>query len=421
MRFETFVALRYLRGKRKSRFISLITLISVGGVSVGVIALIVVLSVMTGFDQELTKSIMGNQSELTVENIDGSVLDDPEQTIREIRALCPEVIAAAPITQSEAIMQTKHGDREVYTGGFVFGVDPVREPQVTQIQENLSRDRKRTHSVGRLPGDKEIILGYQLADKLGVGIDDEVKVFTPRQIVAPMGLREGRGIWLTVSGIFEAQDSRIDGFQAYVDLATSALITGRPGKSLVHFKLKDPYKAAVISEQIERALPYNAISWYESQEGFLMALKQEKLAMFIILVFIILVAAFNIMSTLIMLVMEKRHDIGILRTIGVSGGSILQTFIIEGFLIGFSGTILGVVLGVILAQNINPVAAGIARLFDIDLFNSQYYLFDAIPTAIVPWDVFWITFSTVVLTFVSTLYPAWSASRIDPVEALRNE
>lgn len=421
MRFETFVALRYLRGKRKSRFISLITLISVGGVSIGVIALIVVLSVMTGFDKALTKDIKGNNSDLVVENLHGGAFDDFEQVIHDVRALCPEVVAAAPLTQFESILRTKHGDREEYTGGFVAGIDPEREPQVTQILENLSTERKRTHGAGKLPGEKEILLGYRLADKLGVGIGDEVQVFTPRQTVAPMGMREGRGVWLTVCGLSEAQNFQIDMFQANVDLATAAMITGNRGVCQVHFKLTDSDQAAVIAERIDQNLPYNAISWFESQQGFLGALKQEKLAMFIILVFIIMVAAFNIMSTLIMLVMEKRQDIGILRTIGVSGGSILQTFIIEGFLIGFCGTVLGVILGVILAYNINPVAEFLAYLFNIDLFNSEYYYFDAIPVAVVPFDVFWITFSTVVLTFVSTLYPAWSASRIDPVEALRNE
>ena len=199
------------------------------------------------------------------------------------------------------------------------------------------------------------------------------------------------------------------------------LLTGEQGVELVHCKLTDPFLADAVGKRITDTLGYKTTTWYESQASFFAALKQEKFLMFIILAFIVLVAAFNITSTLIMVVMEKKRDIGILRTIGVSRPSILLTFILEGLFIGLSGTFVGVTSGTLLAYNLNPVAEFIAGLFGVNLFDSQIYYFDRIPVAIIPWDIAWITISAVILTFVSTLYPAWSAARLDPVEALRYE
>ena len=189
----------------------------------------------------------------------------------------------------------------------------------------------------------------------------------------------------------------------------------------IHCKLKDPFLAEAVRDQIQQQLSYRAMTWYESQEGYFNALKQEKVMMFVILVFIVLVAAFNITSTLIMMVMEKRRDIGILRTVGVSGGQVLRLFVMEGLFIGACGTLLGLVCGTALAYNLTPVAEFVARQFGVELFNSQVYLFDHVPVKVIPWDITWVTVSAVLLTFISTLYPAWSASRLDPVDALRYE
>jgi lipoprotein-releasing system permease protein len=419
MRFETFVALRYLRGKRKSRFVGLITLISVAGVSVGVIALIVVMSVMTGFDNALRATIIGNRAHLTVER-PGAAMSDINAEIQKIKEAAPEVVAAGPITQVEALIRNAEGRQNV-SGGFVVGIDPELEQSVTKLSDNLTRTEGRDFGEGNLPGKKEIVLGYRLAMNIGARIGSEVSVMTMRQFTTSPLMTGSRGVFLTVSGISQAKMSDFDTYYAFVNLDTASMLSGRPGADAIHCKLTDPFLAEAVARRLEVKLGVAATTWYESQQAYFAALEQEKVAMFIILVFIVLVAAFNITSTLIMVVMEKRQDIGILRTLGVSSRSILLIFITEGLSIGVGGTILGVVAGTLLAQQLNPVAKFIAWMLNVDLFNSQIYYFDRIPVAVVPFDIGVITVSAIVLTFVSTLYPAWSAARLDPIEALRYE
>jgi lipoprotein-releasing system permease protein len=421
MRFEAYVALRYLRGKRRSRFVSLITIISVAGVSVGVIALIVVMSVMTGFDNALTETIIGNRAHLTVEEYGHAGIGNPERLTQQIEGLCPEIVASGPVIQIEALLKNKTARGGYATGAFVVGVDPERETAVTLLAENLTNEGGRTFGSGRLPGFKEIVLGYRLAIRLGVSVGSEIAVITDRPSVSPFGAFNIRPVYVTVSGISQAKMYEYDMGYGFVDIATAQTLTGRKGVDAIHCKLTDPFNAEAVGDRISTELGLQTTTWHESQAVFFEALKQEKFAMFIILAFIILVAAFNITSTLIMVVMEKRRDIGILRTLGASSWSILWLFVLEGLFIGLTGTLIGVAAGTVLAYHINPVAERIAGLFGIDLFNSQIYYFDRIPTAVVPWDILWITVSAVILTFLSTLYPATSACRLDPVEALRYE
>ncbi len=428
MWFEGFVALRYLRGKRKNRFISLITIISIAGVAVGVIALIVVLSVMTGFQTALRETIIGNRAHISIIRGTGLTFDEDYRTVMgRIQEAAPEILASGPFIQIESMIESvtgRNSDRAT-NGAYIIGVDPALESGVTQLAQNLTLTEGRTYGAGALPGNKEIVLGYILASNLGVGIGDKVMVYTLREKSRPNPYSGDAGkmqrVLLTVSGISQAKMSEFDTLFAWVDIDTAQMLTGREGVDGVHVRLADPFQAEGVARRVETALGYRSITWFENQINFFSALRQEKLAMFIILVFIVLVAAFNISSTLMMMVMEKERDIGILRTIGVSGGTVLRLFVVEGLIIGLTGTFFGVLLGTILAYNINPVAEFLAWALNVDLFNSQIYYFDRIPSQVVPSDVLRITLSAIVLSFISTIYPAWSASRLNPVDALRYE
>jgi len=417
MRFEAFVAARYLRGKRKNRFVSLITIISMAGVCVGVMTLIVVISVMTGFGEALRETIIGNRAHMRVYAQGGQNIHNWQQTIADLKELVPEITGAGPVVETEALL--KNGNYT--TGALVVGVDVDLETSVTDLSANLTNAGGREFGRGELPGDKEIVLGYRLAQRIGATVGSQVTAYTARLTQSAVGIRRGGQLYLTVSGISQARMSDFDQLYAFVNIETAGMLTGRTGVDGVHVKLSDPMIATAVKERVIDNLPYRARTWYEDQQAFFQALEQEKLVMFIILSFVVLVAAFNITSTLIMVVMEKRRDIGILRTLGASTRSILVLFILQGLMIGVTGSLVGLVGGTLFVAYINPIAEGLAFMLGVELVKADIYYFDRIPAEIVPYDIAVIGVLAVMLSFLSTLYPAWSASRLDPVDALRHE
>ncbi len=409
MRFELFLGLRYFRGKRKNFFISVITVISVAGVMVGVMALVVVLAVMSGFDEELRAKIIGNQPHLKVERTGG--IRDYESLIPVLEA-DPDVVAAAPLVEGEALLRSSRGRT---TPAAILGVDPELQRRVTDLDESITKGSIE-------PGG--VVLGNVLAQSIGVfDVGQTVTIVTAKTYETFFGSTFATKK-MKVTGIFHSGHWEFDSRFALVTLADARRLLGYDDiVTSVQVKLDDPMKAHEADLRLSESLDndYRLRTWIEMNKSFFGALRTEKVVMFVILMFILLVAAFNIVSTLIMVVMEKTRDIGILRTVGTPSRSIMMVFIIEGLVTGLIGTLGGLLGGVLFARTLNPIADMVERLTGWSLFPADMYIFDQIPVKIVPADLAWIVAGAVVLSFAATIYPAWQAARVDPVESLRNE
>jgi len=408
MRFELFLGLRYLKSKRKNFFISFITAISVVGVMVGVTALITVLAVMTGFDQELRAKILGNKSHLTVQSTSGA-LHEYEKVMAEIEK-DPEVEAAAPFVQTQAILLAPSGAN---TGAVILGIDPERQSEVTDFAENL-RGEIEEHG---------IVLGSGVKYALDVRFDDKVTVVTGRKF--SLFFRDHPAMKpFVVTGEYHSGMYEYDVSSVFLLLEDAQKLAGlKSAVSGIQVKLRDPFNAWEVGRRIEDRLGrhYRAVTWIEQDRTFWSALKQEKAVMFVILTLVIVVAAFNIASTLIMVVMEKKRDIGLLRSIGTPTRRIMGVFIFEGLTVGLVGTVLGLVGGIALSNSLNRIENFIADKTGLDIFSEQIYIFDKIPTTIQVSDVSLVVVSAVLISFLATLYPAWQAARLNPVECLRYE
>ncbi len=413
MRFELFVGFRYLRGKRKNSFISIITLFSVFGVMIGVMALIVVLGVMTGFDNKLYEIVLGTTSHIVVTG-DGGIREY-EPLIEAIKEM-PEVVDAAPFFAGQVLIRSDDrltGAADRVTGAAVRGVLAEEEQKVTNFAEYLR---------GEL-SDGGIVLGTELARKLYVRPGDKVRVISPYFVSTPFGEKPYTKI-LEVTGLYRSGMYEYDSLSSFVTLAEAQRLFGVKGTiSGIEVKIEDPYTAGAIAQAIARDLEYEytARSWMEMNRTFFAALRHEKIIMAVILILIIVVAAFNIASTLIMVVMEKTRDIGILKSIGAPASSIMTIFVIDGLMVGGVGTALGVIFGYALANSLDSVVNLMGQMFGIELFPSTIYYFDKIPVATSIEDTCWIAACAMFICFVASIYPAWQASRLKPVEALRYE
>jgi lipoprotein-releasing system permease protein len=418
MKYEWFIGLRYLKAKRKQAFISIITVISIAGVTVGVMALIVVLAVMSGFEKTLKEKILGTQAHLVVLEATQGGMDGYEEVMRKIEEV-KGVVSAAPFIVSQVMLSS---ESNVF-GVVLKGIDPDRVGKVTELATNLKAGRLedlKKSKEGEPPG---IILGVELSKHLSVSLNDDIQVISPLGTMTPMGMMPKMKRF-RVEGIFYSGMYEFDNTMAYVSIKSAQKFFGMGDRvSGIEIKTNDIYNVKKIGTEIRRKLgfPFWTKDWMEMNRNLFSALRLEKIAMFIILILIVLVAAFNIISTLIMVVMEKNKDIAILKSMGAPSRSILKIFIIEGGVIGVVGTILGTILGLGAAFNLEKITGFVENLFGFKILSSDVYYIDKLPSQVNPFDVAMIVMTAILISLLATLYPSWRASKLDPAEALRYE
>lgn len=415
MSFEFFVSLRYLKAKRKQTFISIITFISIGGVALGVTALIVVLAVMSGFENDLKNKILGLNAHVLVLSWDNQV-ENYAHLAGQVEKV-PGVTGATPFILTQVLLNTP----QKVTGAVLRGLE-VNSARRVIILDRIIRTGSwkaleapagdQPDAGASLPG---IILGQELAKQLGLSLGDPVSVVSPLGEVSPLG-RVPKTRPFRLAGTFESGMFEYDSTIAFISLAQAQSFLSMPGRVTgLEVKTRDIYEADRIAIDIKTRLgfPYWTKDWMRMNKNLFSALKLEKLVMFIILALIILVAAFNIVSSLIMVVMEKTKDIAVLKSMGATAGSIMKIFVLEGLIIGVVGTTLGLIGGVGLCE--------ILRKYQFIHLPSDVYYISSLPVLMKGLDILLIVVAAIAITFVATLYPAWQASRLDPVEALRYE
>ena len=411
---ELFIGLRYTRAKRRNHFISFISLSSMLGMALGITALITVLSVMNGFQEEVRGRILAMTPHATITRWNGLVDD-----WREARSWALEdarVLGGAPYVKGEAMLN----NASLVSGALIQGILPAEEKQVSDIDAKMVQG---TLDALR-PGQFGIILGKELANALGVMVGNKITVITPQATVTPAGILP-RLKRFEVVGLFKAGMYEYDRGLALMHVDDAARLFQYPEGSVngVRLKLRDLFMAPRLAREFAAKLPetYLARDWTQDHASYFRAVQIEKTAMFVILTLIVAVAAFNIVSMLVMVVTDKQADIAILRTLGLTPGSVMGVFIVQGVLIGLIGTVLGLIGGVALATHVDIVVPFIERLFHIKILSPDVYLISDIPSKVQPSDVATIGLVAFGLATLATLYPAWRAARTQPAEALRYE
>ena len=404
MNYELFISLRYLKAKRKQSFISIITIISMLGVAVGVAALIIVISVMSGFDRDLKNKILGTKAHISIAGADDSAVVGYEPVMQKLKSY-PEVISAAPYVTGQGMLQSAN----YLQGVILMGIDPVLEGNVSTIKKNLVR--------GRLPakGTDEIVIGKELASRLEVDVNGRVFVLS-KVARTPMGLVPKTTV-ATIVGIFDSGMFEYDSGLAYTSLDASQRLYDLLPDTVtgVNCKLRNPDDSRKIAEKMQEDFgeSFSVKSWDMQNRELFSALELEKAVMFIILLLIVIVAAFNIISTLIMMTMEKSRDIAILKAMGATPKSISRIFLYQGLTIGMIGTFLGLMFGLFICWLLDR--------YDFITLPQDIYYIKKLPVLVEPFTVALICVSATVLCVLAAVYPAWQAGRTDPVEALRYE
>jgi lipoprotein-releasing system permease protein len=410
---EAFIGLRYVRAKRRNHFISFISLTSMMGIALGVTTLITVISVMNGFEKELRARILGAIAHATIQPADGSLMEW-RNVIDQVEKH-PEVNGAAPYIEEGVWLQGSES-----SGAFIRGVNPEFEPRVSEVDQNMI--------TGKLddlkPGEYGIILGLGLASRLRVGPGDRVTVIAPRLKATPVGASPMMRRF-TVVGAFEFGEFENDSTLAMVHIEDAARLLRMPAGTIggVRLHLEDMDRAWLVAREISDTMKgyYIVRDWTQERGNLFQAVRTEKTVMWVILSLIIAVAAFNIISMLVMVVTDKQADIAILKTMGARPGTVMRTFVIQGSVIGVIGTVLGVVGGILLARNIGSVMPFLESLFGFSLFPSDIYYITELPSDLRTADVVKFALMSLGMSLLSTIYPSWRAARTHPAEALSYE
>jgi len=411
--YEYFLGFRYTRARSRDNFISFITVASMLGIMIGVMALIVVLSVMNGFHKEIRERILGMVSHATITSFEGGLRDWPRAM--ELAKQHPEVLDAAPYVESQVMLVNGQN----VAGALMRGIDPVLEPRVADISDKMN--------VGSLEdlADKSynIVLGKELAMALGVTTGDKVTVITPHAMVTPVGTMP-RLKRFTVSGIFEVGMGDFDSGVALMHIRDAARLSRlEDAVTGVRLKVRDLYEAQQVAFELADQMKdiYYVKDWSHYRRNFFEALKTEKRMMGFILFLIVLVAAFSVIIAMIMVVKEKQSDIAILRTIGASSRSIMKIFLVQGATIGVFGVVLGVIAGVLLALNVEQIVSWLEEILGFEAIDSDLYYISRLPSDVQAGDVTLIAAVAFVITVLFALLPAARAARTQPAEALRYE
>ncbi|MDE2148730.1 MAG: lipoprotein-releasing ABC transporter permease subunit [Gammaproteobacteria bacterium] len=412
--FELYAGLRYTRAKRSNRAISFITGVAIVSIVIGVMALITVLSVMNGFEAKLRSTILGMSADATISAADGGGLTDWRQ-VQAAALKNPLVTGAAPYVFGQGMLRASSG----LSGIELRGVAPAEERTVSDVGRYMIAGRLSALT----PGSFKMAIGAELASALGVMPGDQVDLMIPDAAVTPAGILP-RFRRFTITAIFKVDNYEYDRGLALINLADAQALY-RMGSAVtgVRLKVRDVDQAPLIARQLARTLPgiYSVSDWTRQHANFFKAVGTEKTVMFIILSLIVLVAVINIVSTLTMVVQEKQSDIAILRTLGATPRSIMAIFLVQGSVIGLTGTAVGVLCGVLLATHVETLVPLLETLTHHQFLNPQIYYISELPSQLEPGDVVRIALLTLFLGFVSTLYPAWRASKVQPAAALRYE
>ena len=414
--FELLVGWRYTRAgraARRNRFISFISSVSMVGIALGVAALIIVLSVMNGFQKEVRDRMLGVLSHIEVLAYTGAAIDNPTG-VQNTLALQPQVVASAPFVLSQVLL----AQGEDMRGALVRGIDPAQEVLVTDAVALMP-----TEVLAQLqPGSFGVVLGSELARALGVKTGERITLVAPGGQVTPAGVVP-RMKQLTVVGLLDSGHYEYDATLALLHLDDAQKIFRLEGPNGIRVKLKDAQQARSVADELTPLLGEDVVvrDWTRANRTWFAAVQIEKRMMFIILTLIVAVAAFNLVSTLVMTVTDKQADIAILRTLGASPGSIMGIFVVQGALVGVIGTLSGLVLGLVVAFNIGSIVPAIERALGASFLPKDIYLISRMPSDPQWADIGPVVIIALVLALVATLYPSWRASRIDPAEALRHE